>query len=235
MLSAWAVEYERAEWWRELYDWRAGVAFQSHRLTGDRRTSSSGSSGSGGGSDSSRGSSSSSSSSGDGLSGGGGSNSSSGGSNGCEASGLVSDSGFSSGPGLSEADLAEMRFRLKRGAFQRALRANVGVRTFSSAPVVDVAEQTNDDAAATGAAVAAPQSTFLWMRTARQGCCEAMLTRFASWAPQDLRRKRLKVLKKCWLPAAREEGIARHKRFSRKLTRAQPRTFVNSCICVVSS
>lgn len=199
--SDWAVEYEREEWWREHFDWRRGVTFRSHCLTGERRNSSH--------------------------------------NNRRSSHRLDEDTNEDPPdgvPGLSHLEVAELRFRFKRKAFQRALRRDIGVRAFSSSASTSSSEtslsdyrvhhnNSDDTVAAAPLPEAAPSfeealsigrpsttteqrqqqgpdhsGKYLWVCASRASCCEAMLTRFASWDPQVLRKKRLKVqmwAKKC--------------------------------------
>ena len=104
----------QAEWWSEMFDWRQGRSFFFNRATGERSNINRAAGGRIGGSD-------------------GGDSENEGGNSG--NSGMLFDASTFSGVagGSSEAVFADMRFRAKRCAFQKALRKHIGVRAFSSA------------------------------------------------------------------------------------------------------
>lgn len=196
--SDWAVEYEREEWWREHFDWRRGIPFRSHCLTGERRNSSQYNSRSSNhlGNDTNEDLP-------DGVPG----------LSHLEVAELrfrfkrkvfqralrrdIGVRAFSSSSLSSETSLSDYR-----------VHHNNSNDTVAAAPSPDAApslEAVSIGRPSTTAGQRQEQEPdhsgkYLWLRASRASCCEAMLTRFASWDPQVLRKKRLKVQmweKKC--------------------------------------
>ena len=196
--SNWAIEYERDEWWREHFDWQRGITFRSHCLTGERRNNAI---------NNSRGtnnrSNANSSSLDDGM-------------NDSPPDGVP-------GLSHVEVAELRFRFKrrvfqraLRRDIGLSAFSSSVSSGGSTSDQNIQHSNNTatagvGAGATATGAPafLAAParrpstavgqqqqhdgSGKYLWVCTSRAHCCDAMLTRFASWDPQVLRKKRLKV------------------------------------------